>query len=381
MSRIGILTFHYADNCGALLQLLALTNYLEDIGYSVEVIDYQSDILNKRNAIFQSPVFRFVKGWKSEKNLLMKLYKGIGGIVYSFKRNLKFFKLVKERRCFNEYRKKYIKSISKRIFDINDLNSISEQYDCIIVGSDQLWNTELFNGTADDVYFMNSDAVQCKKITYAISAGDVLKMKSEQIKYAVRNFDIISVREEQLCEQLRNSIEQNVTTVLDPVFLCPFSYWNNIGNFSLGFKYIFLYVLETNTKLIDVLNKTIKNMHDPDIKVIEVGYKKIYSGSTLITDVDPIKFLSLIKGAEYVISNSFHATAFSIIFHKEFYSIKHSTRNARIENLLLKANLYERMVETEDDVSFEPISYSKVFEFLESEIKKSKLFLSNALEA
>lgn len=379
MKKIGILTFHYSDNCGAQLQLLAMYRYLTSRGYYPEVIDYQSQILNKRNAILQDPIFRAKLGWRSESRASRKAYKALGGIVYAFRRNLKYLKLRKEAEAFRQYYKDNPIKKSERIYNIDQLVTISNRYDCIVVGSDQVWNTDLYNGLVDTVYFLQSSEINSRKIGYALSAGNLLKLDTETIRKIVLNFDRVSARENQLAEQLSNAVGYDIPTVLDPVFLLSKEEWNSLCQENNHQKYIFLYVLEYNKELLNILEKIKKHLGS-DIKVIEVGFNKIYDESILINQLDPRVFLSLIRNAECIISNSFHATAFSIIFGKSFYTLKHSTRNNRMASLLNIVGLNERCVSKSEDVVFSNIDYRKVKENLKKEILFSKRYLDDSIE-
>lgn len=379
MKKIGVLTFHYADNCGAQLQLRAMYRYLEKHGHLPEIIDYQSQILNKRNSLFQDPFFRAKMGWNSETGFSRKVYKALGGVLYAVRRNIKYPKLRKEAEAFKRYYKANPLNKSERIRNVDELANASKHYDCIIVGSDQVWNTELYNGIIDEVYFLRSSEIHSRKIGYALSAGNLLKMDKETIKDVVSNFDRVSAREQQLAEQITKVAGFEVPTVLDPVFLLSKTDWIDQCRELEYKKYIFLYVLETNKELLSILTRVKEHLGD-DVTVIEVGFTKIYQDSILINQLDPQVFLSLIKNAECVISNSFHATAFSIIFEKSFYTLRHSTRNNRMESLLSKAGILERCISKSEDVVFSGIDYRKVDERLEKEIEHSKRYLADSIE-
>lgn len=378
MDKIGILTFHYVDNSGAQLQLLGTKSFLQKNGFSVQVIDYRSNVLCQRNALIQNPVFRFNKGWKSGSSMSSKLKKGFGQVIYAIKRNFKITNLLKEHKSFNAYRQKYLGKLTERIKDINSLINISGSFDAIIIGSDQVWNTELFNYSIDDVYFANSSDMKCPVIGYAVSAGNTLNLENRVISKLCKNFKALSARETQLAEQISKALGKEINTVLDPVFLCSQDYWDSLcDDLDLG-EYVFLYVLEPNPLLIKTINVLVKNSENK-LKVIEVGFNKLYSESILISNFDPIFFLSLIRNAKYVITNSFHATAFSIIFEKEFYCIKHSTRNNRMETLLTKAQLLRRLIKNENDINTDLIDYTIVKSSLQNEITQSKDFLLGSL--
>lgn len=378
MAKIGILTFHYVDNSGAQLQLLGTMSFLSKNGFYVQIIDYRSSVLCQRNALIQNPAFRFKKGWKAGHSIINKLKKGFGQVLYAFKRNLKIINLLKGHESFNKFRSKYSGLLTKRIRNIEGLIDISRSFDAIVIGSDQVWNTELFNYSIDDVYFANSPDIKCPVIGYAVSAGSILNLEEKTIFKLCKNFKSISAREIQLAEQISKALGVEIKTVLDPVFLCSKEYWVSLCN-DVGFdEYVFLYVLEPNPLLIKTLNM-IEKMKGKSLKVIEVGFKKFYSKSTLISNFDPIFFLSLVRNAEYIITNSFHATAFSVIFEKEFYCIKHTTRNNRMETLLTKAQLLHRLIKNESDVKTGLIDYSIVNCSLQNEIAQSRRFLLTSL--
>lgn len=376
MSKVGILTFHYADNCGAQLQLTAMYNFLIEAGYEPEVIDYRSKKLCQRNAVVQNPFFRAKMGWISEKSLKRKIYKACGGIYYAFYSYLKMPRLIKEKQSFKKYYESHPLTKSKRVFGINDLEKMSQGLSHIIVGSDQVWNTDLYNGFHDDVYFLKSKSVHCVKVGYAVSAGNLLKADKDEIRSIVENFDYLSARESKLAEQLEKASGATIPTVLDPVFLHTRDFWDRLcGEEKMG-DYIFLYMLEKNPELLRILQKIKTEMN---INVIEVGHRKLYHGSILVDQLDPGVFLSLIRDAKYVISNSFHATAFSIIFEKDFYTLRHSTRNHRMESLLEKVGLPDRCIGSADEIELGRIDYGAVNHDLNKEIAKSKDFLMHSL--
>lgn len=374
MCKIGILTFHYADNCGAQLQLMALYNYLEELGFEPEVIDYRSKLLLRRNSIVQNPIYRAKLGWNYEKSIKKKLYKACGGILYALKRNLKLVKLIKEHDSFRQYQKNHPLKMSPRVKTIEELEKISDNYSHLIVGSDQVWNVDLYNGVIDKVYFLQSSQIKSRTIGYAVSAGNNLRIESRQIKDVLSKFNCLSVREQQLAMQIENETGVNVPVVLDPVFLQNREYWDKYCGEGIKGDYIFLYVLEYNCELLNILER-IKSIYGTNINVVEVGYKRIYSKSLLVNRLDPGIFLRLIKDARFVISNSFHATAFSILFEKNFYTLKHSTRNSRMESLLSKLHLSERGIANTNDMGILSINYEMVKKYLDKEIQYSKSFL------
>lgn len=377
MSKIGILTFHYADNCGAQLQLTALYRYLEELGFEPEIIDYRSKQLLRRNSIIQNPFYRAQVGWHSEAVLIKKIRKACGGILFAFKYNLKFIRVLKIHRNFEKYKHTHPLRISQRIKTVKELEELSHNYSYIIVGSDQVWNVEFYNGIIDKVYFLQSSNIDCKKIGYAVSAGNNLRVKPSQVKELIDRFDCFSVREQQLATQIEGITGKKVPVVLDPVFLYDKEYWSKYCGEGIKGNYIFLYVLEDNFELLNIIER-IKAVYGLDIEVVEVGYKKLYSKSILVNQFEPGVFLRLIKDAKFIVTNSFHATAFSIIFEKDFYTLRHSTRNNRMESLLSKLHLSERNITNSKEINMCPIDYEMVKIYLDKKIQYSISYLINS---
>lgn len=374
MSKVGILTFHYADNCGAQLQLISLYSYLEELGYAPEVIDYRSKRLLRRNAIIQNPFYRAQAGWYAMDTLTRKFRRACSEALFALKTNLKVPQVLKVHRTYEQYKKLNPLRISERINSIDELERLSQSYSRIFVGSDQIWNIELYNGVIDSVYFLQSSNIKCKKIGYAVSAGNELRVNPYQIKDLIDRFDYFSAREQQLADQIKEATGETVPVVLDPVFLHTRDYWCDYCTKSENGNYIFLYVLEDNKELLNIVER-IKSIYGSDMDVVEVGYKKLYAESILVNQLDPGVFLGLIKDARFIVTNSFHATAFSVIFEKEFYTLRHSTRNNRMESLLTKVHLMDRCISRADEVRVNRINYEVVNEYLEKEIRYSKSYL------
>lgn len=374
MSKVGILTFHYADNCGAQLQLISLYSYLKELGYDPEIIDYRSKKLLRRNAIIQNPFYRAQIGWYAMDTFNRKFRRSCSEALFALRTNLKVPQVLRMHKAYEEYKKLHPLRISKRIKSIDELEKLSQSYSHIFLGSDQIWNIELYNGIIDSVYFLQSSNLKCKKVGYAVSAGNELRVKPEQIKNLVARFDCFSAREQQLADQINNATGEIVPVVLDPVFLHTKDYWSDYCTRSENSNYIFLYVLEDNKELLNIIER-VKAIYGSDMDVVEVGYKKLYDKSILVNQLDPGVFLGLIKDARFIVTNSFHATAFSIIFEKEFYTLKHSTRNNRMESLLTMAHLIDRCINKADEVRVNQINYDVVNEYLDKEIQYSKSYL------
>ncbi len=363
--KIGIITFQNAHNYGAQLQVFALKKYLNSLGHEVNVINYinreieKSYLKNPKNNIK-------VGGFRSGKKWLIKQVNLLYGLnSYNTKWNR-----------FNDFIINNItneeKKYSKKEIDFS-------QYDYVICGSDQIWNPTLTNGF-DDVYFANFKS-NALKISYAASIGKSSFNDEEEktFKELLKNFDIISVRENKLEEYIKKITTYEAQTVVDPTLLLE------SDDYAIFLKdvpyknYILQYTLIDDPKLDAIVEKIASTYN---FKIVELRYeKKLFRRNRIqVADAGVYEFLSLIKNAEIVITNSFHGTIFSILFKKLFYTVKIAGVNSRIENLLNICGLNDRCIssETEFDIN-QIINYDKVLDNLKLESRKSKDFLNSAL--
>lgn len=314
MKKIGITTFYRAYNYGAFLQTFGLQKALEN-KYKVTNIDYTCDkIKNDYKLIKTTNIKKMVKS-------LIFLSKNI-------KRKNKFNKCIKE----------HIK-----------LSNINDEYDCVIAGSDQIWNIKLTGGY-DTIYSLEYFK-DIKKISYASSVGDesLIHKNEDEYKKIMNNVDIISVREESAKKELEKLTDKKIKVNLDPTLLLTKEEWDKYTvNKDIDEPYIFSYfvgVTQENYDTLDLLTnrlgmKTISYSENPKEKNI---IKKCF------TD-DPFEFISKIKYADLAFVSSFHGTVFSIIFNKEFYVMPPKDKGNRIINLLNKLGLSDRIITSKEDI-------------------------------
>lgn len=369
MKKIGIITFHNTRNYGASLQMFALFKYLQRQGHEVEIIDYVSNISKHYNVVF--PMFR--------KNLIE--------YTKQLKYNLSHHKeLVHKKSLFEEFNRKYIKLTAKKYRNTISLKLMPPDEDIYITGSDQVWNTTLI-GKVDDGYLLNFGKKETKKISYAASIGsDKLDERyRKKLISLISKLDKVSVRENSAKLVLSKYMDKQVSVVTDPVFLLTSEQWEE----ALGLtdktneKYIFVYLVVSSQEVVDLVNEISVNTGYPIYCINhDSRYKNV---GRIIDDADPRKFVECIKNAEYVISNSFHATAFSIIFNRKFLVVRHKTLNARIDDLLQMVNLQCRQIMKPDDLLGidwkKEIDYSVISANLNTNIENAKEYLLDALES
>lgn len=356
--KIGMITFHKADNFGAVLQASALQKYLTDFCGECEMIDYIPN-----NQVLNQSIFRKVLHYC--KNVIFFWIS-----VPEYIRHKKF----------DAYRKQYYGELSETYSGDQEIESHCKGYDVIVSGSDQILNTTLTgNSKAFYLHFENNT----KKVSYASSFGRVnisLEEKENIHKY-LTSFSDISVRESSARELISREIGVMPEVVLDPVFLQERSEWDDrcYNSKKMPDKYIFVYSMEQS----DVLNSVVKQIaceERKDVIVVCGGRKVRKIKGKKDTTCGPAEFLSYVKKADVVITNSFHGCAFSLIFGKKFYCIAHSSRNARLENLLQLINRENALISCNiDNYKSYMIDGERFFPKLDKYIENSKQYLKRCI--
>jgi len=365
--KIGILTYHRAENYGALLQAYATKTFLESLGHKVAFVDYWPQYHIDYFKVFSLKAF-----WRSPlKSKIVKLSRLLlmGYILYNRKRTMQ------------EFMHKYLGlSFYPRYTDRSLVTE--ENYDAVIYGSDQIWRKQNLDGVGFDDWYFGSDNVRAdKKIVYAGSMGkiDTDAQDDSYIRTKMSNFYRISVREKDLQDYL-TKLNVSSIQVADPVFLLSRQDWDKlvIPQCKKG-KYILFYnLLNTPESTLFVRQLSCKY----GLPIYEITKKtSVFSGkSHLINNASIGEFLGLLKDAEYVVSNSFHGVAFSIIYEKQFYAVGMEGKANRVVSLLESVGIADRYIHSQrDGLSASEIDYEKTKTLLKSIIEQSKDYLSRAL--
>lgn len=295
--KFGILTFHRSRNYGAVLQAYALCYALNKLGVETEIIDYSCQNIEEK-----------LKLWIPSKNIV----KSILQFAFRFRKKLVFDSF--ERNILKKSKK------LKRGETIGFLN----YYDAIVVGSDQVWNEQITGN--DNIYFLAN--INSGKIAYAVSVGDTIEISESALNY-IKQFDTISVRERKLQKYLASEdIESCICC--DPTILAGVDCFEQIVAPPLRQKgYVFVFMIWDS-----------KNLLNNARKFAEINGLDIISSKGSIDfflHCRPQEFLSWIKNAAYVFTNSFHGTVFSLLYHKKFVSSickRQGESNLRIQELL-----------------------------------------------
>ena len=374
---IGILTLQWGTNYGGTLQNYALATFLKEQGYQVEVINYWPDYaLNKRHLKISSDN---TLSESAEKQSVKSMIKNRAKKYLGLDQRVKATKI-------SEFQNRHIPLGKEIIQSIRDFNDIKEKYYALIAGSDQIWNPLLTGGSFDPVYFLEFPGYNGLKIAYAASLGiSTDKIDDIALCEHVKNFTSVSCREKSLSTFLEEKkVFSNVQTVIDPVFLCEKKTWNSLINDAninqpdyLKEDYLLVYGMERSKELVEaekmITSKT-------GLKAIIIGSKNSYKNVLRYESQCEVEtFLSLLFNAQVVLTNSFHGTAFSIIFEKQFYTVPHSSKSSRMIDLLAAIGLSERVFDA-DKCDLSKIDYSLVNSTLQNMISQSAAFLKGTLE-
>ena len=347
--KIGILTFHWSDNYGAVLQAYALQSYVNNLGIDSEIINY----LPPRKSLAKRLISRS-PGKQIEK-------------IYLYKKYI----------LFQKFRRDYLNLSKESPRSINDLkNGMLSQYSDVIVGSDQVWNPSFHSSVKDffEVYMLNHSDNR-NTIAYAPSIGHVTKASIPNeyqllmTKY-ISNINSISVRENSSINLLKSlKVEKQVTHVCDPTILLETKNFNFRESVSLPPRFLFSYILHSADKQFLHINQSISSFLN--CKIINCNSKSSLASNYVLPS--PPKWLSLIQYADFVTTNSFHGVVFSIKYKTPFLAVKRadkqSSMNTRIESLLSLLGLSNRIISHEQQIDMDLIESEIDWDFVHSKIE------------
>lgn len=342
--KIGLITYHHSVNYGAVMQTYATCRILNELGHQVEIIDIRQE-----------------EEWKIKYLIYLP----------------KYFQ-------FNRFRKKYYPSKTDFINSFLSLKRKDFNYNCLLVGSDQVWNLDISKDKYL-AYFLDFGSPNIRRISYASSFGisEWPTNKQEELKkiyHALFKFKAISVRESTGQKILKNTFKLRSTIVLDPTLL--HLNYNEITNTIKPNNKIICYLLNRTQEQLTV-SKHIGNYFNRKPSIITnaipiTGFEYIYPPSIK-------QWISYIGGAKFIITDSFHGLAFSLLYNKEFivYAVENG-KNSRLLDLLKTVGLENRYFTNIEDLKStniykEKIDYTKVNSIIQQKRKESISFLEEAL--
>lgn len=387
--KIGIITIYYRNfNYGGLLQSYALTEFLnQQDGFQAEQISYSPP---PRKKSFHEN-WDLIKGF-SITSLFEKLGIKLDILARTILKPDISNKFVKRKQLCNDFRSKISHSAETAV---KDLKALNDNYDVFISGSDQVWNPNTFRSP----YFLDFAADNKKKIAFAASMGvnDLSVRQRKLLLPLIKRFDFISVREKKAKELLEKYIPGiKVDAVSDPALLLDSSDWNKIARSLIqDQKYIYAYFLGERQKNIRLAAKTAQMLNLP-IAAVPYIYRRYNGfdhrfGDITLYDAGPCEFLGLIKDAELILTDSFHAAVFSVIYKKPFFVYDRdregdtNSMNSRLIDFLDDLGMAGRRISNKNQLTKEKIAeaidYKKVYSILEAKRKDTMEFLLKALDS
>lgn len=362
MNDVGIITFHCSDNYGAMLQAYGLKEYLRSKNIRTDIVQYEPPFMTGRHWwIPYIPI----------GGLLGIIYYGCNIWINNLKLRRNFFI---RRHNMKEFRRKYLtEGKRKKAYFAIQLRKFN--YQCYIVGSDQIWNPDITCGLRK-VYFGDFKNKKKKRvIAYAASMGRAALSPEYDKEFSklLNHLDAISVRESGAIPYIKRFYRGDVQSVLDPVFLLEEKEWQKVEKIPDKERFIFVYMTEHNDKLGDYVKRLSK---EKGMLIVRICGGINIAGENVWTDyvAGPAEFLGYVHKADYVVTNSFHGVAFSMIFKKKFVVFQHSSVGERISNLLELSGLESRIYRGNEEMDFN-IDWNTVRERIEKNIELAEDFL------
>lgn len=371
MKKVGIITFHFARNVGAVLQCVAMVEQLKKLGMDPYVINYRPKYhtvkyRNRRPAVYMAlQHMRILR--KEGKSLFTAFKVGIKRFVglllanrYAHTRNDKNAR-------FETFISESLPQ-TREYLTIKALQQDPPEGDAYISGSDQVWNKPLTNGMFDPAYFLRFGSEDTCRIAYAPSMAETnILTEKESFLDSAKGLDAIYFREQVDAERLETLTGKPQYSVKDPtLFLTGKEYEKYERPIPATKPYVFVYTVMKSSRTAEVARLVSGETGFPIWDGSVTGYitadKRTYDPAC-----GPGEFLSYIKNAEFVVTNSFHGTVFSLLYKKNFVTVTNDKRNARMEDLLTSLGLQDRLIyEYNQDtvMHMEPIDYSAVEEKL-----------------
>ena len=358
MKKIGLITMHNVCNIGAVLQAYALQSVLENDYETCEIINYIPDLRRGMHIYFPKE-------------------QGVGRI-RRIASNLKWLpSRIRWQKPYKEFVNQYLHVSKTKIYSNTKIKDIDFDYDCVVTGSDQVWNPDSTDGF-DPFYFL--DFYDGPKFSYAasISKKNLSNSEKEWLKNRLDRYSGISVRENSAVSVLQQATTNNIECVLDPTFLLDKHDWERISNVSkinIEDDYLLVYILGNVPKLEELAERIAS---EKKLKIVKFGWdlkNKSYCHYTCNFGT-PNDYVKLFSNAKYVVTNSFHGTAFSINFGIDFSVLPSSPNNPRFLSVLNIFGLQNRIIEKWDTADCSSIDYSIVHSIMNEEIEHSRRFIS-----
>ena len=331
--RIGIISVNNAHNFGTSMQAYALVKYLQSAGHTVEVINYRNSAIEKS--------YQFVPKPRKTVRSVAKF-----GVKYMLKAIRKPY-LLKRRKHFESFFSEHF-NLTAPVKNYKQLRTQRYDYDVAFAGSDQIWNANIVK-QIDPAFFLKFLDGKTICASYAASLGveEISDPQKEVYREYLKHLDYISVREESAKRLMQPLTEKEITVIADPtVLLKAEEYRKMVRARPYSQDYIYVHVHHYTSKgleLVQMAEMLSERTGLPVIHNLQNHRFRNQAGRTV--SAGPQETLTALYHAKYVVTQSFHITMFSLIFHKDFVTVRRDRYNTRLENLLESVNMKDHLVE------------------------------------
>ena len=370
--RVAIMTWYTYMNYGSAFQAYAIKCAINKLGYYADFVNYNPSLVV----------------WEKEPVALSSFFASGKSYFHNLMVKPDFSSLDTDReQLYLEFRNKHFTE-TEFVQRPQELHVLNRKYDAFVCGSDQIWSPLCF----DPSYFLDFVDSAEKRVAYAPSIG-VETIDDEDIRNCMENllkgFIHLSCREDTGAKLIESLSGKSCEHVLDPTLLLNEEEWSRVANKNFdvgGRKYCLAYFLGESKTNWD-LAKDIAKRKGLDLILVPVSGRDYKKQEAITNPVGPAEFLTLLRNADYVCTDSYHGLLFSINFKKDFsvfnrFSYKDSRcQNSRIDSCLNMFNLGWRKIERKSDFSDESIDYGAVKIYLEQERAYSLEYLKSSLES
>lgn len=365
---IGIITFHSASNYGAVLQTYALEQKIQELGGTCEIIDYHCQAIDREYKLITKRDFFPIQLKPSYiRNLMMRFVK----MRVKHQKNKKFQAFVKE----------HLK-LSPACYNSEQLEQLQTRYGAVITGSDQVWNPVLTE--ADGAYFLEFVKDNRKKHSYAASFGNMGDQFGLDEKYIelLRQFQEISVREQSGEQYVSEKVKCDSKVHVDPTLTLNREQWETMAKRPEESRYLLVYTVCQPLHLLEAAKEIARK---ENLKIIYLNDKMIHRDKEIqyIPSASPEQFVGYFKYADYVLTNSFHGTVFSVIFKRPFLVELESSggKNQRVVDLLFSLKIQNREIRNGSVEQYqEPIDWNQAEERLDRQKQRAENYLLQVIK-
>lgn len=332
--KVGLITY-YGNNYGGCLQAYAIQQTIKNLGYNPQILQVYTPLIGKD----------FNK-WIAIRRILKD--------PLAFLRRRKYIKEYSRNeiirsQAFDRYRSEFLTFDKSFTLSVDNLPE-AINYDTFVCGSDQIWNPVLYG--VHPIWTMKFAPIGSKKIAYAPSLGisDIPEQYVADFKKNLKDYTYLSCREQEGAKCLSRIIGKEVDVVLDPTLLLTPEQWHEFAcTVNINKPYIFCYLFGDYHYITEV-KKRVKEHFGIDVVCLPYNLRELKADDLKLYNITPNQFVWLIENARYVVTDSFHASVFSIKMSTPFISLKRASdndkknMNSRLYTLLKTVGLEDRMV-------------------------------------